>query len=193
MTEADPFALEAVVVAQPKRSWWRTYRGPALAVSTVEGTPLAHVTHIDDTLYLLTKASGELVVRIERNAGFWQFGPVRFRFIDAADREVGTAAARGLVKSGQLSLRTEQQRALLLTRLGLSTEWRLTETDPQEDPAAEVLGRVTVSTIDAWIGLQQYVVVADPRLDASERRALIASVVCLHLVRRPPGGNSAPG
>ncbi|MEU6352662.1 hypothetical protein ABZ896_25610 [Streptomyces sp. NPDC047072] len=192
MTDDALFALEAVVVAQPKRSRWRTYRGPALAVSTVEGTPLAHVTHIDDTLYHLTKPSGELVVRIERHTAFWQFGPVRFRFLDAVDREVGSAEARGLVKSAQLSLRTERQRALLLTRLGLSTQWRLAETDPLEDPAAEALGTVTVSTIDAWLGLQQYVVRADPRLDASERRTLLASVACLHLVRRPPG-SSAPG
>ena len=187
MTEPGLFGLEALVVGQPKRSWWRRYVGPALAVSTVEGTPLAWVTYTDDTFSVLTKTSGEFIVRIE------QFGPAEFRFTDAEDREVGTAGARGLMKTRQLSLRTEQGRQLLLTRPGLlNVEWHLTETDPEEDPAPEILGRVTVSTIDSWIGLQQYVVETDPRLNASERRTVVASVVCLHLLRRPPGGSAAP-
>ncbi|MFF1301539.1 hypothetical protein [Streptomyces sp. NPDC058307] len=186
-TEAWLFALEAVVVAQPKRSRWRTYRGPALTVSTVEGTLLAHVTHTDDTHLLLTKASGECLVRIE------QFRPAKFRFTDDTGRVVGTAGAGRFIKTWQLSLQTEQGRRLLLTRRGhLSTEWQLTETDPHRNPAAEILGRVTVSTHDAWIGLQQYVVETAPGLDASERRTVIASVVCLHLLRRPPGSSSAP-
>ncbi|MFJ3800123.1 hypothetical protein ACIPSJ_28050 [Streptomyces sp. NPDC090088] len=195
MTEPDLFAPEAVVVGQPKRSKWRTYRGPALAVSTVEGTPLAEVTDIDHTHFVLAEASGEVVVRIEKRSWaepFQQFGPVRFHFADGADREIGAAVARGLVKSRQLSLRTEQGRRLLLTRLNpASVEWRLTEADPGSgDPSPEILGRVTVSTVDSWLGLQQYVVEMTPRLDASERRAFVASVVCLHLIRRPPGEGS---
>jgi hypothetical protein len=187
MTVPGLFELEAVVVGQPKRSRWRRYVGPALAVSTVEGTPLARVTCTDDTHCVLTKASGEFVVGIE------QFGPVEFRFTDAADREVGTADARGLAKTRQLSLRTERGRRLLLTRPGLlHAEWHLTQTDPEGGPAPGVLGRVTVSTIDSWIGLQQYVVEMDPRLGASERRTVVASVVCLHLLRRPPGATTAP-
>ncbi|WP_199836620.1 hypothetical protein [Streptomyces sp. CB01373] len=118
---------------------------------------------------------------------------MEFRFTDAEGREAGTAGARGLVKTRQLSLRTEQGRQLLLTRPGLlHAEWHLTETDPEESPAPETFGRVTVSTIDSWIGLQQYVVEMDPRLDASERRTVVASVVCLHLLRRPPGGIATP-
>ncbi|MGW1622542.1 hypothetical protein [Streptomyces sp. NPDC002172] len=195
MTEPDLFALEAVVVGQPKRSKWRTYRGPALAVSTVEGTPLAEVTDIDHLQFVLTRTSGEVAVRIEKRSRvepFQQFGPVRFHFADGADREIGTAGARGLVKSRQLSLRTEQGRQLLLTRLSAaSVEWRLTEADPESgDPGPEILGRVEVSTIDSWLGLQQYVVGMTPRLDASERRTFVASVVCLHLIRRPPGEGS---
>ena len=187
MTEPGLFELETVVVGQPKRSRWRRYMGPALVMSTLEGTPLAWVTYTDDTYSVLTKTSGEFIVRIE------QFGPVEFRFTDAADREVGTAGARGLIKTRQLSLQTEQGRRLLLTRLGLlHTEWHLTETDPEGRPGPEILGRVTVSTIDSWIGLQQYVVEMDPRLDASERRTVVASVVCLHLLRRPPGASTAP-
>ncbi|MFF3878106.1 hypothetical protein [Streptomyces sp. NPDC001978] len=187
MTEPGLFELEAVVVGQPKRSRWRRYVGPALAVSTVKGTPLAWVTYTDDTYSVLTKTSGEFIVRIE------QFGPVEFRFTDAADREVGTAGAGGLIKTRQLSLQTEQGRQLLLTRLGLLyAEWHLTETDPEGGPAPEILGRVTVSTIDSWIGLQQYVVEMDPRLNASERRTVVASVVCLHLLRRPPGDSATP-
>ncbi|CAM5708735.1 hypothetical protein [Streptomyces canus] len=184
--EADLFALEAVVVGQPKRSRWRGYAGPALAVSTVEGTLLAHVTHTDDTHSLLAKASGERLVRIER---FWR---AKFRFTDDTGREVGTARAGNFIKTWQLTLGTEQGRRLLLTRRGhLSTEWQLTETDPHRSPAPELLGRVTASTHDAWIGLQQYVVETAPGLDASERRTLIASVVCLHLLRRPPSSGSA--
>jgi hypothetical protein len=187
MTDPGLFDLEAVVVGQPKRSRWRSYVGPALAVSTVTGTPLAWVTYTDDTYAVLTKTSGEFIVGIE------QFGPVEFRFTDAADREIGTAGAPGLIKTRQLSLRTEQGRQLLLTRPGLVyVEWLLTETDPEGSPAPEILGRVTVSTIDSWIGLQQYVVEMAPRLDASERRTVVASVVCLHLLRRPPGGSGAP-
>ncbi|MEV0181827.1 hypothetical protein AB0I54_21405 [Streptomyces sp. NPDC050625] len=187
MTEPGLFELEAVVVGQPKRSRWRRYLGPAMAVSTVKGTPLAWVTYPDDTYADVTKTSGEFIVRIE------QFGPVEFRFTDAADREVGTAGARGLIKTRQLGLRTEQGRQLLLTRPGLLyAEWDLTETDPEGGPAAEILGRVTVSTIDSWIGLQQYVVEMDPRLDASEQRTVVASVICLHRLRRPPGGSGAP-
>ncbi|WP_043662670.1 hypothetical protein [Streptomyces xylophagus] len=193
MSQSGPFELETVVVGQPKRSWWRRYRGPALAVSTVEGTQLALVTHTDDTDSLLTDTSGRSLVRIERHARYGQLGPVRFRFTDVTDREIGTAGTRGLVKSRQLSLRTERGRQLLLTKGGYtSIEWQLTETDPEQSPAPEILGRVTVSTIDAWMGLQQYVVETDARLDASERRTLVASVVCLHLVRRPPGDSSAP-
>ncbi|MGW3124768.1 hypothetical protein [Streptomyces sp. NPDC001123] len=194
MTEPGPFALEAVVVGQPKRSKWRTYRGPVLAVSTVEGTPLAEVTDIDHTQFVLTATSGEVVVRIEKRSWsepFQQFGPVRFHFTDGADREIGTAGAGGVVKSRQLSLRTERGRRLLLTRQGqLSVEWHLTDTAPEGGPAPKTLGRVTVSTIDSWIGLQQYVVEMDPRLDVSERRTVVASVVCLHLIRRPPGEGS---
>ncbi|MFJ9756497.1 hypothetical protein [Streptomyces sp. NPDC101149] len=187
MTEPGLFELETVVVGQPRRSRWRRYVGPALAVSTVEGTPLAWVTYTDDTYSVLTTTSGEFVVRIE------QFGPVEFRFTDAADREVGTAGALGLIKTRQLSLRTEEGRHLLLTRPGLlNAEWQLTETDPERDPTPEILGRVTVSTIDSWIGLQQYVVETDPGLEASERRTVVASIVCLHLLRRPPGGSAAP-
>jgi hypothetical protein len=163
--EADLFALEAVVVGQPKRSRWRRYAGPALAVSTVEGT---------------------LLVRIER------FRSAGFRFTDDTGREVGTARAGHFIKTWQLSLETEQGRRLLLTRRGhLSTEWQLTETDPHRRPAPEALGRVTASTHDTWIGLQQYIVETAPDLDASERRTVIASVVCLHLLRRPPGSSSA--
>ncbi|MET9462770.1 hypothetical protein ABZY05_48665 [Streptomyces canus] len=184
--EADLFALEAVVVRQPKRSWWRRYAGPALAMSTVEGTLLAHVTHTDDTHSLLAKASGECLVRIE-----W-FRPGEFRFTDDTGREIGTACAEHFIKTWQLTLGTEQGRRLLLTRRGhLSTEWQLTETDPHRSPAPELLGRVTASTHDAWIGLQQYVVETAPGLDVSERRTVIASVVCLHLLRRPPGSSSA--
>ncbi|MER5432264.1 hypothetical protein [Streptomyces sp. NPDC002588] len=191
MTEPDLFELEAVVVGQPKRSRWRRYVGPDLAVSTVEGTPLARVTHADDTHFLLTKTSGEFIVRIKRRSRWGQFGPVLFHFTDAADREVGSAGARELIKTRQLSLRTEQGRRLLLTRRGiLDNEWRLTETDPESGPAPKVLGRVTVSTIDAWLGLQQYIVETDLRLDASERRTVVASVVCLHLLRRPPGATA---
>lgn len=187
MTEPGPFEREAVVVGQPKRSRWRGYTGPALAVSTVQGTPLAWVTHTDDTHCVLRQTSGEFIVGIE------QFGPVEFRFTDAADREVGTAGAPGLVKARQLSLRTERGRRLLLTRPGLlETAWQLTETDPEGDPAPNMLGRVTVSTVDRWLGLQQYVVEMDPRLDASERRTVVASVICLHLLRRPPGTSTAP-
>ncbi|MQY34658.1 hypothetical protein SRB17_26280 [Streptomyces sp. RB17] len=187
MTEPGLFELEAVVVGQPKRSRWRRYVGPDLAVSTVQGTPLAWVTYTDDTYSVLAKTSGEFIVRIE------QFGPVEFRFTNAAQRVVGTAGARGLIKTRQLSLQTEQGRQLLLTRPGLLyAEWHLTETDPQGGPAPEILGRVTMSTIDAWIGLQQYVVEMDPRMDASERRTVVASVVCLHLLRRPPGNSAAP-
>lgn len=194
MPESGPFELEAVVVGQPKRSRWRSYTGPALTVSTVEGTRLALVTHTDDTNYLLTATSGEFIARIKRRTSYGQFGPVRFRFTDVADREIGTAVARGLVKRRQLSLRTEQGRQLLLTWRGYtSIEWQLTDTDPEQLPAPEILGRVTVSTVDAWLGLQQYVVETDSGLDASERRTVIASVVCLHLIRRPPGGGASPG
>ncbi|MFD4502039.1 hypothetical protein [Streptomyces sp. NPDC058457] len=197
MTQPDLFALEAVVVAQPKRSKWRRYTGPVLAVSTVEGTPLAQVTDVNHKHFFLTETSGEFIVRIEKRSWFdpfEQFGPVRFHFmdfIDGADREVGTAAARGLVKSRQLSLRTERGRRLLLTRQGqLSVEWHLTEADPAGGPAPEILGRVTVSTIDSWTGLQQYDVEMTHHLDASERQTVVASVVCLHLIRRPPGEGS---
>jgi hypothetical protein len=187
MSEPGLFELEAVVVGQPRRSRWRRYLGPDLAVSTVEGTPLAWVTYPDDTYSVLTKTSGEFIVGIE------QFGPVEFRFTDAADREVGTAGALGLIKTRQLGLQTEQGRQLFLTRLGLLySEWHLTETDPEEGPAPEILGRVTVSTIDSWIGLQQYVVEMAPRLDASQRRTVVASVVCLHRLRRPPGASTTP-
>ncbi|MGW7419551.1 hypothetical protein ACWGJB_05710 [Streptomyces sp. NPDC054813] len=181
------FELETVVVGQPKRSWWRRYTGPGLVLSTVTGTPLGQVTYTDDAHSVLTRTSGELIVRIE------QFGPVQFRFIDAADREVGTVDTRGLVKARRLGLRTEGGRRLLLTRLGLLyAEWHLTETDPEGGPAPEILGRVTVSTVDSWIGLQQYVVEMAPRLDASDRRTVVASVVCLHLLRRPPGDTATP-
>ncbi|MCT9006696.1 hypothetical protein ACWGKW_15540 [Streptomyces sp. NPDC054766] len=193
MMEPGLFELEAVVVEQPERSRWRRYVGPALAVSTVEGTLLAQVTHPDDTHSLLAKTSGECIVRIKRRSRFGQFGPVRFHFTDSADLEVGTAVARGVVKTLRLTLQTEQGRQLLLTRWGhLSAEWLLTETDPRRSPAPEILGRVTVSDVDAWLGLQRYAVETDPRLDASERRTVVASVVCLHLLRRPPGGSAAP-
>jgi hypothetical protein len=187
MPEAGPFALETVVVTQPKRSRWRRYRGPALAVSTVEGTQLALLTHTDDTNSLLTDTSGRFLVHVNRRASYGQFGPVRFRFTDVTHREIGTARTHGLIKSRQLSLQTEEGRPLLLTRRGYtSTEWQVTETDPEQSPASEILGRVTVSSIDAVLGLQQYVVETDARLDTSERRTAILSVVCLHLVRRPP-------
>ncbi|WP_328476283.1 hypothetical protein OHS71_02460 [Streptomyces sp. NBC_00377] len=142
MTESGLFELETVVVGQPKRSRWRSYKGPWLTVSTVEGALLAQVTHTDDTRFLLTRTSGELITEIARHAGFAQFGSVRFRFTDPADREVGSAVARGLVKTRQLSIQTERGRRLFLTRLGhLSDEWCLTETDPEQSPAPEVLGR----------------------------------------------------
>ncbi|MGW2827263.1 hypothetical protein ACWC24_40765 [Streptomyces sp. NPDC001443] len=199
MAEPGLFELDAVVVRQPKRPWVRRYSGPDLTVSSVEGIPLGLVTYVNDTLFLLTEVSGDHVVRIEKRARlapFEQFAPTSFRFADAAGREVGTAGTRGLVKSRQLSLRTERGRRLFLTRLGnLGLEWQLTETeagpDPDQGPAPGILGRVTASTVDRWVGLQQYVVEAGPDLDVSERRTVIASVVCLHLLRRPPGGGGS--
>ncbi|WP_062645648.1 hypothetical protein [Streptomyces maremycinicus] len=193
MTEPHLFELDSVVVGQPKRSRWRRYAGPALAVSTVEGTPLAHVTRLDDTRWFLAKTSGELVMWINRRSRWGQFRQVRFHFTDAAGREVGTAGTQGLVHTRQLTVHPEQGRPLFLTRQGpLANAWHLAETDGESGPAPEVLGRVTVSTVDAWLGLQQYVVETDPRLDASDRRAVVASVVCLHLLRRPPGDNATP-
>jgi hypothetical protein len=188
VTEPGLFELESVVVGQPKRSRWRRYVGPALTMSAVQGAPLACVTYTDDTYALLTDPCGQSILGIE------QFGPAEFRFTDAADREVGTADAPGFVKTRRLNLRSEQGRRLLLTRPGLlNTEWHLTESEPTDGgPVPDVLGRVTVSTIDAWFGLQQYVVDMDPRLTASERRTVVASVVCLHLLRRPPGSSSSP-
>jgi hypothetical protein len=187
MTEPGPFGLEAVVVGQPKRSRWRAYAGPVLAVSTVPGTPLADVTCTDDTYSVLATTSGELIVRIE------QVRPAEFRFTDAVGRAAGTAGARGLVKTRQLSLHTERRTPLLLTRPGLlNTAWHLTRSDAEGGPGPDILGRVTASTVDSWIGLQQYVVEMDLRLEASERRTLVASVVCLHLLRRPPGASPAP-
>jgi hypothetical protein len=187
MAEPGPFGLETVVVGPPKRSRWRRYTGPDLVVSAANGVPLAHVTYANDGYAVLTKTSGEPIVRID------QFEPMRFRFTDAADQEVGTAAALGHTKTRKLSLRAEQGRRLFLTRPSLlNVEWQLTETDPDGGPAPEILGRVTVGTSDSWIGSQQYVVEAGAGLDASERRAVVASVVRLHLLRRPPGGGIAP-
>jgi hypothetical protein len=131
------------VAADERRT---TEAGPALTVSTVEGTLLAHLTHSNDTHSVLTKPAG-------------------------------TASAGTFIRSWQLSLQPERGRRLLLTR---------------RDRLSTVLGRVTVSTHDAWIGLQQYLVETSPGLDTAERRTVIASVVCLHLLRRPPGGSSAP-
>jgi hypothetical protein len=186
MTEPGLFDLDAVVVGQPKRSRWRRYLGPALAVSTREGTTLAWVTCTDDTHYVLTHTSGDVIVRIE------QYGPAEFRFTDPAHREIGHADAPGLFKSLQLKLRTDQGRHLFLTRPGLPyTQWHLTETAPEGVPTQGLVGRVTVSTIDPWIGLQQYVVDMDPRLGAGDRRTVVA-VICLHLLRRPPGDSAAP-
>ncbi|MEU1184553.1 hypothetical protein ABZ464_44465 [Streptomyces sp. NPDC005820] len=194
MTEPDLFEVAVVVVRQPKRSWWRRYRGPELAVSTVEGTPLAEVTNTDDTDFLLAQVSGEFIVRIEKHARFGPMSPVHFRFIDAEGQEVGCARASGLVKTRQLSFRTERSRPLFLTWLAhLSVEWQLTETDPLRTPKPETLGRVTVSTVDPWLGLQQYVVEATRRLDTSERQTFLTMVICLHLLRRPPGHGSAVG
>ncbi|KUN84219.1 hypothetical protein [Streptomyces griseoruber] len=193
MTEPDLSELTAVVVRQPKRSWWRRYRGPELTVSTVEGTPLAEVTNTDDTDFLLAHVSGEFIVRVKKHAGFASMGPVRFHLIDAEDHEVGRVRPSRLVKTRQLGFRTERSRPLFLTRLAhLAIEWQLTETDPLRTPEPESLGRVTVSTVDRWLGLQQYVVETTPRLDTSERQTFIAMVICLHLLRRPPGDSSAP-
>lgn len=193
MTESGLFELEAVVVRQPERSSWRRYVGPVLAVSTVEETPLAQVTHTGDTHFLLAKASGECIVRIKRRSRFGQFGPVRFHFADSADQEVGTAVAHGVMQSLRLTLQTEQGRQLFLTRRGLlSGEWLLTETDPKQSPVPETLGRVTVSSVNRWRGWQRYVVETNSSLNASERRTVVASVVCLHLLRRPPGDSAAP-
>ncbi|MGW1752460.1 hypothetical protein ACWCRD_44100 [Streptomyces sp. NPDC002092] len=49
-----------------------------------------------------------------------------------------------------------------------------------------------MSTVDSWIGLQQYVVDMDPRLEAGDRRTVVAAAICLHLLRRPPGHTAAP-
>lgn len=186
-TEPALFELETVVLAEPKRSRWRRYQGPALAVSTAHGPPLAQVTFFDDTHLVLTHTSGEPVLHIEQSE------PSEFRFTDAADREIGHASAPRLFKSTQLKLSTAEGRQLLLARPGLPySQWHLTETAPHENPAPEVLGRVTVSTVDSWIGLQQYVVETDPRLNAQDRRTVIAAVVCLHVLRRPPGAKASP-
>lgn len=188
MGEHGLFESETVLVGQPKRSWWRRYTGPALVVSTPAGTPLGQVVYTDDAYGVLATTSGRFVVRIE------QSGPARFRLTDAADREVGTVDARGPAGTRRLALGTQGGRRFLLTRPGLlSTEWDLTQSGPDGGPAPELLGRVTVSTVDAWLGLQRYLVEVDPRLDASDRRTVLASVVCLHRLRRPPGGTGSPG
>ncbi|MEU9380743.1 lonely Cys domain-containing protein, partial [Streptomyces sp. NPDC048279] len=161
MGEHGLFESETVLVGQPKRSWWRRYTGPALVVSTPAGTPLGQVVYTDDAYGVLATTSGRFVVRIE------QSGPARFRLTDAADREVGTVDARGPAGTRRLALGTQGGRRFLLTRPGLlSTEWDLTQSGPDGGPAPELLGRVTVSTVDAWLGLQRYLVEVDPRLDA---------------------------
>ncbi|NUR02696.1 MAG: hypothetical protein HOY79_41070 [Streptomyces sp.] len=42
------------------------------------------------------------------------------------------------------------------------------------------------------IGLRQYVVDTGPRLEAGDRRTVLTAVICLHLLRRPPGDSAAP-
>ncbi len=110
MPQPGLFELETVVVAQPKRSRWRRYGGPVLTLSTVEGERLAHVTHIDDSHWLITKTSGEFIAGITKRSRFGPFGAVRFHFTGTGNEQVGTAAAQGLVKTRQLSLQTGQKR-----------------------------------------------------------------------------------
>ncbi|MFJ8111788.1 hypothetical protein [Streptomyces sp. NPDC096132] len=186
------FEPATLVVGQPRRSRWRRYVGPALAVSTVEGTLLAVVTQLTPSQYALREPSGPLVVRIRKRSRFGEFWAARFHFTDAGGRDVGTAGARGLVKTAQLTLHTAQGRRLFLTRRSLLPGlWELTETDPEPNERPEPVGRVTARSADPWLGLQEYVVEMDARLEPAERRTLIASVVCLHLLRRPPGSSAA--
>ncbi|WP_328476285.1 hypothetical protein OHS71_02465 [Streptomyces sp. NBC_00377] len=49
-----------------------------------------------------------------------------------------------------------------------------------------------MSSVDAWLGLQRYVLEMAPGLDAGERRTVVVSTVCLHLLRRPPGDSASP-
>ncbi|MGW4440796.1 hypothetical protein ACWELO_34610 [Streptomyces sp. NPDC004596] len=202
---AGPFESTVVVIAQTERPFFEGWKallagpGPLLVLSTAEDTPLGAVKPIpksrpglprDD--YALVGPEGSLLLQIEVDDVLPSLGKVRFRFTDASGDEVGTAVTRWFLRSRELHLRTAEGRHLCLSRAGANREWLMADSAREQDRREAPVGRVTVSTMKSWSGRQRYVVETGPELELTERRGVVASAVCLHLLRRVLAGGTSP-
>ncbi|MFF9396771.1 hypothetical protein [Streptomyces griseoluteus] len=68
----------------------------------------------------------------------------------------------------------------------------MTDAAREQDRREAPVGRVTVSTMEYWTGRQRYVVETGLELEPPERRGVVASAVCLHLLRRVLDGGTSP-
>jgi hypothetical protein len=188
---AELFGLPTVVVAQPWRSWFRTYRGPLLEVCGAEGTPLADVEHEKGSRrYTVVTRGGGIALRIEGNSTLSGFGPPRFRLTDGQGAAVGTVRSRRVFpRAMALELRSANGTGLLLSRTAPATrQWTVGE---GERGASSALGRVK-SSASGFRSLQRYVVELGDELGPAQRQLVVGSVVCLHLIRGVGAGAAAP-
>ena len=183
------FGLGTVVVAQPRRRLFGTYKGPVLELCGADGTPLADVeTGRPGRRYAVVNRGGGVVLRIE--VGTRRLRP-HFRLTDGQGAAVGTAQSRKVLpRAYALELRSADGAGLLLSRAApASPRWTVGEGEPKASP---VLGLVTSSAFGPLHSFQRYAVELGDELGPAQRQLVVGSVVCLHLVRRVLGGSSAP-
>ncbi|CAG6390778.1 hypothetical protein NMG29_10295 [Streptomyces cocklensis] len=189
---AELFGLSTVVVAEPRRCLFGTYKGPWLELCDSGGTPLAYVEiGTPSRRYTVVTRGGGIVLRIEVDTRLLRFGRPHFRLTDAQGAAVGTVQSRKVLpRAFALELRSADGAGLLLSRTApASPRWTVGEGEPRTSPA---LGRVTSSSFGPLRAFQRYVVELGDELGPAQRELVVCSVVCLHVVRRALGGSPAP-
>lgn len=175
---AELFSLDGVILAQPRRPILRSYHGPRMNLSSADGTVFGHLHKRGEYEYTVRDLKSRALLSIDLVSGA-AFGRPLFQLADGQDRRIGEVQTQGRVfRTRLLHVRTEGGTLRLTRNAPMGRIWLV------EDDADVRLGRVTVSTVRSFDGLQQYAVELDQRAGAGQGRLIVAAVVCLQVVRR---------
>lgn len=184
----EVFGLDVVILAEPRRSVLRAYHGPKMHLAADDGTVLAHLHERGPFTYALRDLGNRPLLGVDLVSGRG-LGRPRFRLTDARSCQIGEVYAPGRINHTRLlDIRTGNGDALRLTRTALMGKIWLVR-----DHLDVGVGRVTVSTVRSFDGLQQYRVELDRHAPSEQRRLAVAATVCLQVIRRwlvAPQGNA---
>ncbi|MEU4269498.1 hypothetical protein [Streptomyces sp. NPDC026092] len=151
-----------------------------------DGTVLAHLHECGKLAYALRDLGGRPLLGVDLVSGK-AFGRPRFQVTDADGQPIGEVHAYGRIHHTRLLEIRAGSGALRLTRTAL-----LGKTWLVRDSSGGEVGRVTVSIVRSFDGLQGYRVDLDRQAGSEQRRLVVAAAVCLQVIRRwrsdPRGG-----